>query len=71
MSLGSGCPQLLSACCDRLSAVVSHHRKVRERLVALDVRRPDLIGPFDGEALEKIGIHPVLGGCRVVVRGAW
>ena len=26
-----------------------------------DVRGPDLIGPFNGEPLEKIGIHPVLG----------
>ena len=53
MSLGSGCPQLHSACCDRLSAVVSHHRKVRERLVALyvlhsdngDTREADYRGP--------------------------
>ena len=41
--------------------MVSHHRKVQERLVALYVRGPDLIGPLDGKPLEKIGIHPVLG----------
>ena len=26
-----------------------------------DVRGPDLIGPVDGEPLEKAGVHPVLG----------
>ena len=50
--------------------MVSHHLKVRERLVALYVRAPDLIGPLKGEPLQKIGINPVLG-MRVVVCGAW
>ena len=38
-----------------------------------DVRGPDLIGTLDGEPLEKIGVHPVLGmpcgGPRRLVEG--
>ena len=36
-------------------------------------RAPDLIGPIDGEPLQKIGINPVLGmpggGARRLVDG--
>ena len=61
MSLGSGCPQLRSACCDRLMAVASHHRKVQERLVALDVRCPLAVLGIGGEvALQHIGCHRVV-----------
>ena len=34
------CPQLQPACCDEPMAVVSHHRKIQRRLVALEVREP-------------------------------
>ena len=37
--------QLLHACCDRREAVSFHHRKVQERLVALNVSEPKLVGP--------------------------
>ena len=35
-----GLPSASTACCDRPAAVSFHHRTVRERLVALDVRDP-------------------------------
>ena len=52
----SGCPQLQRACCDRPMAVSFHHRTVRERLVALDVGDPQLVGSVGAEvALDQIG----------------
>ena len=37
---GSGCPQLLYACCDRPTVVSFHHHTVQWRLVALDIGHP-------------------------------
>ena len=39
-SQGSGCPQLQPARCDEPMAVSFHHRKVQERLVALEIGDP-------------------------------
>ncbi len=39
---GSGCPQLQRALCDKHEAVSFHHRTVRKRLVALDIRQPSV-----------------------------
>ncbi len=41
LSRGSGCPQLSTTCCDRPPAVSFHHRKVQQRLVALNVGHPE------------------------------
>jgi hypothetical protein len=47
--------QLSHACCDKHEAVSFHHRKVQERLVALDVGQPQLVRPLRGEvALHEI-----------------
>ena len=42
---GSGCPQLQPVRCDELMAVSFHHRKVQERLVALEIANPQLVRP--------------------------
>lgn len=48
-SRGSGCPQLSTACCDRPPAVSFHHRRVQERLVALEVDHPEPVRRGRGE----------------------
>lgn len=45
-----------TACCDRPTAVVSHHHKVQERLAALDVRHP--------QPVPRIGPEPALHTVR-------
>ena len=42
-------PSASSTCCDRPKAVSFHHRTVEQRLVALDVRYPQLVGYVSGE----------------------
>ena len=65
---GSGCPQLQPARCDGPMAVVSHHRKVQERLVALDVGHPQ---PVRGLGLEATLDQVRRGaGLGVTTRGA-
>ena len=79
-SPGSGCPQLLPGRCDGPAVKVSHPHSVRERLVALDVPRPDLVRPGGDQlgldrgrvgglraplaALARLAQQPVEGGQR-------
>ena len=48
-SPGSGCPQLVPACCDKRAAVSFHHRTVKQRPVALEVRHPQRVGTLGRE----------------------
>lgn len=62
--------QLSHACCDRRRAVSFHHRKVQERLVALDVGEPDSVGRVGAEhALHMIVEHGRAGLSRSRVGG--
>ena len=46
---GSGCPQLRCARCGEHTVVSFHHHTAGERLVALDVRQPQLVRRLGGE----------------------
>ena len=47
---GSGCPQLQYARCDEHKAVSFHHRTIRKRLVALDIRHPQAVRRRDSQS---------------------
>ena len=55
-SPGIRLPSATSARCGGLKAVAFHHHTVQQRLVALDVATPNLIGPAGGEPFEQVGI---------------
>ena len=54
--------QLQLARCDEPMTVVSHHRNVQKRLVALDVGHPDLVRRIGPETDVAPGPEPQ-GGC--------
>ena len=53
------------------SMTATKYRKPRRTGICVMYAVQTLIGPVDGEPLEKAGVHPVLWGWGLVVRGAW